>query len=120
MLRGLRQRSWGKRLKTRSTIQSSSMPLTMQHAAIWAATSGGNDKYQSKLADMVDLEYVANVGGITMYSYNESTSSDSATAATQTTSINPVPEPAGMVGVGGAAVCGATVLVCRRRRRVAA
>ena len=87
---------------------------------IWSATSGGNDKYQTKLADMVDLEYVASVGGITMYNYNESTSSYSATAATQTTNINPVPEPAGMVGFVGAAVCGATVVVRRCRRRAAA
>ncbi|MDA0817367.1 MAG: hypothetical protein O2946_07375 [Planctomycetota bacterium] len=65
---------------------------------------------------MVDLEYAANVGGITMYNYNESTSSYSATAATETTNINPVPEPAGMVWVGGAVVCGAAFLVVRRRR----
>lgn len=76
--------------KVSLTVPSSK---TAYWVRLWAATSGGNDKYQTKLADNVDLEFASTASNLTMYNYNESSGQFTTTAAAQTTNITPVPEP---------------------------
>jgi uncharacterized protein YjiS (DUF1127 family) len=80
---------------------------------LWAATSGGNDKYQTKLTDNISLEYTSNDASLTMYNFDEGSGQYSTTAATQTTNITPVPEPAALALF----VAAAGTLACRWRRR---
>lgn len=85
---------------------------------IWAATSGGADKYQVKVAPNADLEYVSSASNVTMYDYDGT--SFSATPAAQTTNINPVPEPANWSGALMAVVCDGGFWGRRRQKRRAA
>ena len=71
--------------------------VTAYWIRIWAATTGGNDKYQTKLAPNIELEYESTDANLTMYNYDEGTGSFSNTAANTSGNIV-VPEPAWPAG----------------------
>lgn len=80
---------------------------------IWAATTGGNDKYQTKLAPNPNLAFATDASNVTMYNWNGT--GFNVVAAGTSPNINPVPEPAGIVSAGiGIAVA---ALAMRRRLR---
>ena len=75
---------------------------------IWSATTGGNDKYQTKLAPNAILEYESTSASVTMYNFDEGTGTYSTTPATTSSNIV-VPEASWPVGsvmaCGGVFAC---------------